>query len=80
MTMNLDHPRVPADAIGAHYGVTAATVLRWARKGVIPCLYIDANGRARFDPVAVEAALQARPRRPREATGRYAKATATPAN
>jgi predicted site-specific integrase-resolvase len=52
-------PYFNAQTLAPRFHVTAATLLRWARRGVIPCL----RGSRRpvlFDAEAVEQALRAR--------------------
>lgn len=57
----IDRPKyVRAEAIAARYGISKATILRYAHKGTIPAKRF-ANGGSRgiwmFDPEAVDAAL-----------------------
>lgn len=50
---------VTAEAIGASYGLSTATILRYAHKGLIPGKKFK-NGKKviwRFDPVAVDRAV-----------------------
>jgi hypothetical protein len=52
---------VDARAVARRFGVTYATVLSWARRGVVPCLRAGKHP-VRFDLSAVEAAMNQRAR------------------
>jgi predicted site-specific integrase-resolvase len=54
-------PLVDAHAVAKRFGVSYATVLGWARRGVVPCLRAGHHP-VRFEIDAVEDALRARGR------------------
>lgn len=50
---------VTAEQMGELVSVSAQTIKRWAREGVIPCIKIN-DRNVRFDPAKVREALEQR--------------------